>query len=143
MELKLILVRERNPAFKVGETFDTPAEVAKRLGPLIADEAHEVFIVVMCDARHRYSGHHVVSRGSLTSSIVHPREVFKAALLRNAAAMILMHNHPTGDPRPSEEDVAVTRRLVNGSEILGIRILDHVIVGQDGSYSSLRQEGLM
>jgi DNA repair protein RadC len=143
MELKLILVRERNPAFKVGEPFTTPEDIARRLGPLVADEAQEVFMVAVLDARHRYRGHHVVSRGSLTSSIVHPREVFKAALLRNAAAIVLLHNHPSGDAKASDEDIAVTRRLAHASEILGIRILDHLIVANGGGYSSMKEAGIL
>jgi len=102
-----------------------------------------VFIAVAVDGRHRYAGHYEVSRGSLTTSIVHPREVFKQAILRNAAAIFLLHNHPTGDPTPSEEDVMVTRRLVHAGEVLGIRVLDHIIVGEDGSYASFREKGLL
>ncbi len=143
MELRLILVREQNPAFKVGEPFTKPEDIAHRLGPLVADEAQEVFMVAVLDARHRYRGHHIVSRGSLTSSIVHPREVFKAALLRNAAAIVLIHNHPSGDTKPSEEDIAVTRRLTQAGEILGICVLDHLIIANGGSYSSMKEAGII
>ncbi len=143
MELKLVLVRERNPAYPVGQPITSPAEAAKRLGPIIADEAQEVFMVATCDARHRYRGHYEVSRGSATSSIVHPREVFKQAIMRNACALFLFHNHPSGDPKFSEEDIAVTRRLVQASEVLGIHILDHIVVCQGGVFASMREQGLL
>lgn len=143
VRLKLILVREKSPPYHVGKPVGSSADAAQRFCPLLADEAQEVFIAVTVDARHRYSGHYEVSRGSLTTSIVHPREVFKQAIMRNAAAILLVHNHPTGDPTPSDEDVAVTRRLVHAGELLGIRILDHIIVGEDGSYASFREKGLL
>jgi DNA repair protein RadC len=97
---------------------------------------------VLLDARHRVLGEEIVSEGSLTTSIVHPREVFLPAVRESAGAMVLVHNHPSGDPRPSDEDVAVTRRLVHAAELLGIRVLDHVIVG-DGVYASFKETGLM
>jgi DNA repair protein RadC len=82
-----------------------------------------------------------VSVGDLTSSVAHPREVFKPCIRRNAAAVALAHNHPSGDPRPSQEDVLVTERLVEAGKLLGIEVLDHVILA-DGRYVSLRQAGL-
>lgn len=143
MKLKLTLVRETNPPYHVGQPIMSPAEAARLLGPIIADEPQEVFMVAVCDARHRYRGHYEVSRGSATTSIVHPREVFAAALMRNASALFLFHNHPSGDPKPSDEDVAVTRRLVHAAELLGLRILDHVIVGHAGNYCSFKETGLL
>jgi len=143
VRLKLILVREKSPPYHVGRPVGSPADAAQRFGPILADEAQEVFIAVAVNGRDRYSGHYEVSRGSLTTSIVHPREVFKQAILRNAAAIFLFHNHPTGDPSPSDEDVAVTRRLVHAGEVLGIRVLDHIIVGEGGSYASFTEKGLL
>ncbi len=81
-------------------------------------------------------------KGTLYKSIVHPREVFSPAVKESAAAMILVHNHPTGDPTPSSEDIAVTRRLREAGEIMGIKVLDHIIVG-DGEYLSFVERGLM
>jgi DNA repair protein RadC len=83
-----------------------------------------------------------VSIGSLNQSIVHPREVFKTALLSNAAAILLLHNHPSGDPAPSQEDLAITRRLIECGDILGIRVLDHIIIGED-CFKSFSEDGLM
>ena len=100
-------------------------------------------MAVVVDGRNRYGGHYEVSRGSLTSSMIHPREVFKHAILRNASALLLFHNHPSGDPTPSDEDIAVTKRLVKAGELLGIPILDHIILGQDGAHTSLREAGFL
>jgi len=143
MRLKLVLVRERNPAYRVRESIASPREAALRLGPVIANEAQEVFMAVVVDGRNRYSGHYEVSRGSLTSSMIHPREVFKQAILRNASALFLFHNHPSGDPAPSDEDIAVTKRLVRAGELLGIPILDHIILSQGCAYTSLREAGFL
>lgn len=91
----------------------------------------EEFIAVLLDGKGRVMGFNTVSVGSLTASLVHPREVFKAAIIANAATLILVHNHPSGDPEPSAEDVALTRRLKEAGDLLGIRILDHVVIGDD------------
>ena len=98
--------------------------------------------MVLLDGRHRIIRHETVSQGTLTASLVHPREVFRPALRAAAAALILVHNHPSGDPAPSPEDRQVTARLVRAGEILGVRVLDHVIVAERG-FSSLRQEGVI
>jgi DNA repair protein RadC len=124
----------------VGKVFGSPKDIFEAFH--LRDEKKEHFFVVTLDARHRVLGEHLVSVGSLSSSIVHPREVFRPAIREAAGAVVLVHNHPSGDPRPSEEDVAVTRRLVSASEMIGIRVLDHVVIG-DGRYSSFREEGLV
>jgi DNA repair protein RadC len=84
--------------------------------------------------------YHEVSRGTLDATLVHPREVFKAALLSNAASIILTHNHPSGDPTPSPDDHQLTRRLVDAGRLIGVEVLDHIIVG-DGRYFSFREGG--
>lgn len=106
------------------------------------DETKEHFVALHLDSKNRLSCLDVVSTGSLNASIVHPREVFKTALLSSAAAVILLHNHPSGDPTPSREDLELTGRLREAGELLGIRVLDHVIVG-DGCYVSLADRGLL
>jgi DNA repair protein RadC len=99
--------------------------------------------VVMClDRKNGLIGLNVVSVGSLTTSIVHPREVFKPAILSNASSVILSHNHPSGDPLPSQEDRALTARLVQAGKVLGVEALDHIIVG-DGKYFSFADEGIL
>lgn len=108
----------------------------------LRDETKEHFLALHLDSKNRLSCMDVVSTGSLNASIVHPREVFKTALLSSAAAVILLHNHPSGDPTPSREDLELTGRLKEAGELLGIRVLDHVIVG-DGCYVSLADRGLL
>ncbi|TSA51866.1 MAG: DNA repair protein RadC [Actinobacteria bacterium] len=114
------------------------------LYPLLASyfEHHdrEEMLVVLLDAKHRIVGLHTVSIGSLTLSIVHPRETFKAAIVSNCAAIILAHNHPSGDPTPSEEDRILTKRLKQGGELLGIPVLDHLVIGE-GKYVSFADHG--
>jgi DNA repair protein RadC len=102
----------------------------------------EVFAVLLLNARHEMMRRVTVSVGSLNASIVHPREVFKPAVLASAASIILVHNHPSGDPEPSEEDLTITKRLVGVGELLGIGVLDHVIVSRRGVVS-LRALGLL
>jgi len=84
-----------------------------------------------------------VSVGSLNASIVHPRELFKEAVKSSAASIVLVHNHPSGDPTPSGADVSLTRRLVKAGDVLGIEVLDHVVIGDGGGHASLRDLGLM
>jgi len=98
--------------------------------------------VLLMDTRNRFITHRIVSRGTLDSSAAHPREVFKDAIRASASGIILMHNHPSGDPQPSPEDRAVTRQLVEAGAILGIRVLDHIVLG-DEKYVSFRDEGEM
>jgi len=125
-----------------GQLFVNPRQIFEHYHGILRDKKKEVFLVVLLDARHRVMREELISEGSLTSSVVHPREVFCPAVRESAGAVVFVHNHPSGDPRPSDEDVAVTRRLVHASELLGIRVLDHVIVG-DGEYASFKEAGLL
>ena len=95
----------------------------------------EKFICIHLNIKNQIVSFEVVSTGSLTSSIVHPREVYKGAILSNAASVIFMHNHPSGDPEPSNDDIVITERLEKAGEILGINVLDHIIVARSGYYS--------
>jgi DNA repair protein RadC len=110
----------------------------------LKDEAEtwdrEHFIVFLLSNKMEVVGVETVAIGSLTAAIVHPREVFKAALLANAAAIILAHNHPSGDPTPSKEDITITRRLKECAEIFGIRCIDHIVIGR-GRYVSFVDDG--
>lgn len=100
----------------------------------------EVFCVLLLNARHEMMKRVTVSVGSLNASIVHPREVFRPAIIEAAASIVLVHNHPSGDPEPSEEDRTITDRLVKAGELLGIAVLDHVIISR-GGVTSLRAMG--
>ncbi len=108
--------------------------------PTLRDLRHEVFRVILLDAKHAIMRDATVSEGSLTLSIVHPREVFTLAVKESAAAVIFLHNHPSGDPTPSQEDRVLTARLVSAGEVLGIRVLDHLVIG-DGRYVSFADQG--
>ena len=105
-------------------------------------EDREFFMAVYLNARMKVESKSIISIGSLDTTLVHPREVFSPAVRRGAAAVIVAHNHPSGDPDPSEEDILLTERLLESSRILGIRLVDHVIIGS-GRYVSLRDEGLI
>ena len=103
----------------------------------------EHFAILLLDQKNRVIGIHTVSIGSLTASVVHPREVYKVAILANAAAIIAGHNHPSGDCQPSREDRALTTRLVEAGKLLGINVLDHIIIGGEGRYFSFGDENLL
>jgi DNA repair protein RadC len=106
-------------------------------------EDREHFVTLMLDVKNQVIGIHTVSIGNLNSAIVSPREVFKAAILANAASIILGHNHPSGDTTPSPEDIQVTEVLHHAGTLLHIDVLDHVIIGEEGAFCSLRRDGKM
>lgn len=122
-----------------GTPIRSPLDVFRHFHPRLRHATQERFFVVLLDGRHRVLRYELVSQGTLTASLVHPREVFRPALRESAAALVLVHNHPSGDPTPSREDHEVTERLTRAGEILGIPVLDHVVVAERG-YSSLREE---
>ena len=107
----------------------------------IADRAQECFGVMYLNAKHACIGVQLVAMGGLTGVEVHPREVFRGAVLAGAAAVLLVHNHPSGDPTPSADDLALTARLKAAGDLLGVPVLDHIIVAQGGSFRSLANEG--
>lgn len=113
----------------------TSAVAAALLRPCFEGLDREQFLVAGLDAKHRIIGLNIVSIGSLTLAIVHPREVFKPLILMNAAAFICAHNHPSSDPTPSPEDRVLTQRLRHGAELLGITLLDHLVLGEDRYFS--------
>ena len=124
----------------VGRRVSTPSDSAALFTRMLQDEASEVFAILCLSTKHRVLAYHEVSRGCLDSTLVHPREVFKAALLANAAAIVLAHNHPSGDPTPSPDDMTLTRRLVDAGRLIGVDVLDHIVIG-DGRYASFRERG--
>jgi len=118
-------------------------DVAEFMAPIAAGLDREYFWCLALDGKNRAASLHVISVGSLTAALVHPREVFKPAILCNAAAVVLVHNHPSGDPTPSPEDRAITERLVQVGELVGIRVLDHLVLGEAGAFRSFADEGLL
>ena len=119
-----------------------PNEVAELLDSFLSKRDREHFGVLCVDTKNQPTNISIVSIGNLNSAIVHPREVFKTAILSNAASIILFHNHPSGNPEPSTQDVELTNRLMNSGELLGIQVLDHIIVG-DECFVSLNERNLM
>jgi DNA repair protein RadC len=133
-----LAVEKRGPA----PAFHTPEDGARYLLPRYSTRPVETFGLLALDVRHRLKHEAVVSVGCLTSSLVHPREVFQEAVTSRAAALILFHNHPSGDPEPSAEDVALTRRLASAGALMGIEIVDHLVLGA-GRFVSLKQRGVL
>ncbi|HEX9948542.1 MAG TPA: DNA repair protein RadC [Thermodesulfobacteriota bacterium] len=126
--------------FSQGKAFSRSADVFAHFHQRLKDRKKECFFILLLDSKNRAIREERVSEGTLTSSLVHPREAFAPAIRESAASLILVHNHPSGDPCPSREDEDITRRLVEGGRVLGINVLDHIIIGQ-GSYYSFADRG--
>ena len=132
----------RRAAATAGENGDHirgPADVFARMGPRLRSALQEEFHALLLNSRHRVIREVLVTRGILDSALIHPREVFRTAVGEGAAGVILVHNHPSGDPTPSAEDRAVTRQMAEAGQAVGIPVLDHVVIGS-GSYASLGEE---
>jgi len=141
---RVVLVKEKVGRYELPRKIGSPEDAYNAITTLtnVQEEAQEVFGILILNTKNKIVAAHEVSRGELNSSLVHPREVFKPAVLHNAAAIICFHNHPSGDQSPSETDIKTTNRLVEAGKIMGIEILDHIIVGDEG-YVSLKQMGVM
>jgi DNA repair protein RadC len=133
-------LRARTPGVRI--VLSSPAEVYAAFGPLMEDLRHEVFRLALLDAKNGLLRDLVISEGTLSASLVHPREVFRPAIVEAAASIILLHNHPSGDPEPSREDVRLTRQLVECSRLMDLRIHDHVVIGR-GRYVSFAEKGMI
>ena len=123
-----------------GSAFSSGHDVYSYYHGRLKNLKKEVFYCLMLDAKNRILKDYRISEGTLTNSLIHPREAFKDAIKESAAAVIFVHNHPSGDPGPSREDILITERLVTVGDLIGIRVLDHIIVG-DGKYMSMREKG--
>lgn len=134
--------RMSKETLKAGDTFRCSEDVFRHYHSTIRDRKKEDFLAILLDAKNRVIKEVDISSGTLTSSQVHPRELFNPAIRESAASMILIHNHPSGDPTPSREDIELTKRLREAGELLGIKVLDHVIIG-DGHHVSLAEMGYM
>lgn len=122
---------------------ETAQAAAEWLQPQLADKKKEHFVALLLDSRHHLIRISRIAVGSLSASLVHPRELFKEAIAASAAAVIIAHNHPSGDPDPSEHDLVLTKRLVQGGKLLGIEVLDHLIIGSGRRWTSLKGLGVM
>lgn len=139
--VRIEMVRERSMASEVKQI--RCAEDAARICQAYLEGVdREHVIVLLLDTKHKVIGIHTVSVGSLDASIIHPREVLKPAILANSSGIIVAHNHPSGDPTPSQEDIAVTRRMAEACKIIGIDLLDHIVVGYE-RFCSLKEQGHM
>ena len=119
-----------------------PESVVRAIRASIKDKAKEHFKLILLNPRNKIIGISTISIGTLNASLVHPREVFKDAIMHSAASVVLAHNHPSGDPEPSEDDLKITKKLVDSGKILGIEVLDHIIIAKNG-FKSLANEGLI
>ncbi len=125
-----------------GDRFTSPQQVYEHYNFTYRDRRKEYFLALLLDGKNRVIREVRISEGSLNQSIVHPREVFNPAVRESAAAIILVHNHPTGDPSPSREDREITRRLKEAGDLMGVKVLDHIIIG-DGAFLSFTSEGML
>ena len=141
---RVVLVKEKVTKYELPRKIGCPEDVYRAITVItsVEGEAQEVFGVLILNTKLKIVAVHEISRGTLDASMVHPREVFKPAVLHNAAAIICFHNHPSGDPEPSKKDIEITKRLVEAGKIMGIEITDHIIVG-DERYTSLKERGII
>lgn len=145
LQIKAVLELSKRMAqekYQQGIKVDKPSILAAFFMEALRHEKSECFMAAFLDAKCKMLGYQVVSKGSLTASIVHPREVYKLAIQKSAYSIIVLHNHPSGDPTPSQEDLQITSRLKNAGEVVGIPLLDHIIIG-DGVYKSLKEESYL
>ena len=136
------MVRESSILYDVRK-IGSPSDAAE-LGRRFLENCDREQLIICClDTKNQPISMSVVSIGSLNTSIVHPREVFKVAILSNAASIILFHNHPSGIADPSKEDVSITHRLKEAGKLIGIELIDHIIIGSEGKYCSLKEKGIL
>lgn len=140
--VKVQLVRDGSISAEDRPVIRSADDVASVMEPIVSLLAEERFYVLLLNTKNRVNGIHEVSVGSLNATVVHPREIFKAAILSNSAAVILVHNHPSGDPTPSPEDCHLTEQIAKAGKVLDIPVLDHVIMG-DHRYTSLKEKGVL
>jgi len=141
-KFSLRVVKENGGRYDIDKTINNPI-AARNLFIEVAEldkRSEEVFVMATIDVRNKVTGLFEVSTGTLNSSLVTPREVFKRAILQNAAGIVLGHNHPSGNTDASSDDINITKKLVKSGKILGVNVVDHIIVGNEGNYSSMKEE---
>lgn len=143
-QVKLVVIGKPIAADGPSHIISTPDNVWELpvLRELMNEADREIFVCLHLSTKNRLISWEMVSIGSLNASIVHPRELFKGAILANAASVVVAHNHPSGDATPSGADIQLTRRLARAGDVLGVEVLDHVIFGEDG-VASMRDMGLL
>jgi DNA repair protein RadC len=138
---RLTVVREGSIPWGTYPKFGNSSEIFEHFKEFMREKDCEYFYALSLDMKNRIIGMHEIAKGSLNQSVVHPREVFKTLLVMNAGMVIFMHNHPSGDPTPSREDKECTNRLVKAGELLGVRVLDHIVFGEE--YFSFADAGML
>jgi len=141
-KFSLRVVKENGGRYDLDKTINNPI-AARNLFLEVAEldkRSEEVFVMATIDVRNKVTGLFEVSTGTLNSSLVTPREVFKRAILQNAAGIVLGHNHPSGNIDASSDDIQITKKLVKSGKILGVNVVDHIIIGSEGNYSSMKEE---
>jgi len=144
-KFSLRVVKETGGRYDLNKTMDTPVDAVRILNEIVEldKRAEEIFVIITMDVRNSITGLFEVSVGSINSSIVTPREVFKKAILQNAVFIILAHNHPSGDVKPSSNDIEITKRLIEIGELIGIKVVDHLILGRNDIFLSMKREGII
>ena len=140
--VKEIAQRYGEKRIKTGEAFTCSSQIYEHFRVRLAQYKQETFIVTLLDNKHRMITDQVISLGTLNQSLVHCREVFAPAIERRAAAIVICHCHPSGDPKPSTQDITITKRLVDVGNLIGIKVIDHLVIG-DNEYFSFVDENLM
>ena len=135
-------IRVATRPLRAGERLLTGDQVYRAYGPRLRHERREVFLCIALDAKRRVLAEHCVAQGHLTGVEVHPRELYRGLVRESASAAVVVHNHPSGDPTPSPDDVILTRRLWQAGLVVGIELLDHIVVG-DGRFVSMRADGAL
>jgi len=133
---------EAKNKWKINKKITSPDEIARMFIPILRDEVIEKFLVVVLGSSNKIANYKVISEGSLNSSVVHPREVFKFAVENDAASIILIHNHPSGNLEPSREDISITKKIVESGKMMDIPVFDHIIIGGN-NYSSFVEKRLL
>lgn len=138
----LRLVRESSSILYPGRKIRKPHDAADLFRQFLGEYDREVFSILCLNTKNEPTALHLVSTGTLNNTLIHPRETFKLAILSNSAAIIVCHNHPSGDPDPSPQDIELTKRLLDSGHLLGIDLLDHIILG-NGNFISMKEKTLM
>ena len=144
-KFSLRVVKETGGRYDLDKLVNTPIDAVNILNEIVEldKRAEELFVIITLDVRNSITGLFEVSVGSINSSIVTPREVFKRAILQNASFIILAHNHPSGVVEPSSNDIEITERLIEIGELIGIKVVDHLILGRNDIFLSMKREGII
>ena len=142
IKVKSLEIREIEYSYEKRPKISGMDDVIKAVKPMIADQNKEFFIALYLNTKNGIIKQEVVSVGSLNANVVHPREVFRTACMVSALSIIVAHNHPSGDPAPSREDIEITKKLAEAGKMIGIELLDHVILGQNRNYG-FKESGML